>query len=258
MNADQNSSNSKSSIDKSDIDKPIVAAANMGNPWNPGRHMCPPNPCPPNPCPSDPCQKNPPGSPGRPGPPGPQGPQGPQGPAGAIGPPGPAGAIGPIGPAGEIGPAGPAGAPGSAGPPGPPGSLASFVYRFSTDHAITILGGDDFEFPSGNIPATPTGITLPNAKETILTENGCYLVSFTADVIGALTSISINLNGAPVVGGTAGAFAATNIIEISAIVEVTGNTPAILTVTNDSFATIGFPLLAHGSVVASLYILKLS
>jgi hypothetical protein len=32
----------------------------------------------------------------------------------------------------------------------------------------------------------------------------------------------------------------------------------VLTISNDSFATIGFPILACGSVVSSLYILKLS
>lgn len=163
------------------------------------------------------------------------------------------GSTGPAGPTGPTGPVGPAGPP---GPPGPAGSLESYVYRYSTDPSITILGGDDFTFSSGSVPAVPTGITLPNAVETILNEPGFYLVSFTADVIGALTSISINLNGTPVPGGTAGAFAATNIIEISAIVEVT-QAPAVLTICNNSFATIGFPILAPGSVVSSLYILKL-
>ena len=146
---------------------------------------------------------------------------------------------------------------GPTGPAGPAGGLTASLYRYSTDPQITILGGDDFIFNSGNVPAVPSGFTLPNATETIINQPGLYLVSFTADVIGALTSVSINLNGTPVPGGTAGAIAATNIIQISAIVEV-GTAPAVLTVSNDSFATIGFPILAHGSVVSSLYILKLA
>lgn len=107
------------------------------------------------------------------------------------------------------------------------------------------------------MPEDPNGFTLPNNSDTIINEPGLYLVSFTADVIGALTSVSINLNGTPVPGGTAGAFAATNVIEITALVEVK-EPESVLTVTNDSFSTIGFPILAHGSVVASLYILKVA
>jgi hypothetical protein len=105
----------------------------------------------------------------------------------------------------------------------------------------------------------PTGILLPNATETVLTEPGFYQVSFVAYIIGALSSVSINLNGTPVPGGTAGALAATNEIEISAIVEVCEEeVPATITISNNSFASISFPILAPGSVVATLTILKLS
>jgi hypothetical protein len=134
--------------------------------------------------------------------------------------------------------------------------LESFVYRFSTNPSITILGGDDFTFPSGNVPATPTGIILPNATETVLTEGGFYEVSFVAYVIGALTSVSINLNGAPVPGGTAGGLAATNIVQIEAIIEA--DPGDVLTISNNSFTTIGFPCLAPGCVIASLTVLRLS
>jgi hypothetical protein len=137
--------------------------------------------------------------------------------------------------------------------------LESFVYRYSTNPDITILGGDDFSFESGNVPANPTGIALPNATETVLLEAGFYEITFRAYVIGALTSISINLNGTPVPGGTSGALAASNIIEVAAIVEVEADDlPATITISNNSFATIGFPVLAPGSVVTALIIKKLS
>ncbi|BCK00372.1 hypothetical protein bsdcttw_34120 [Anaerocolumna chitinilytica] len=80
---------------------------------------------------------------------------------------------------------------------------------------------------------------------------------FEANVLGTLTSVSINLNGTPVPGGTTGDTATTIRVEITAIVEVT-TVPATITVTNDSFISITFPDLAPGSVVAALTILKLS
>jgi hypothetical protein len=133
------------------------------------------------------------------------------------------------------------------------------VFRYSTDPTLVILGGDDFSFGSGNVPTVPTGITLPNATETVLSEVGYYEISFTAYVLGALTSISINLNGLPVPGGTAGIIATTDQIVTSAIVQVVAaNLPARITVSNNSFATIGFPILAPGSVVTTLTIKKLS
>jgi hypothetical protein len=131
------------------------------------------------------------------------------------------------------------------------------VYRYSTNPDITILGGDDFQFGSGNVPAVPNGIIIPNTTETILTEPGFYLITFEANIVGALTSVSINLNGVAVPGGTAGALAATNEIDITAIVQVT-STPAYISVSNNSFVTIGFPSFVPGSVISSLTILKLS
>jgi hypothetical protein len=135
--------------------------------------------------------------------------------------------------------------------------LEAFLYRYSTNPAITILGGDDFAFGSGNVPAVPRGFSLPNSTDTTLLETGVYQVTFETNVVGALTSVSINLNGNPVPGGTAGALAATNEIDITALVEVT-SAPSTITVSNNSFVTIGFPVLAPGSVISSLTILKLS
>jgi hypothetical protein len=170
--------------------------------------------------------------------------------------------VGAIGPAGPPGPPGPAGSQGKLdplAPSSPPGGLASYVYRFSTNCALTIFGGDDFQFGNGNVPKVPTGITLPNATDTVLSEAGCYEISFRANVIGSLTSISINRNGTPIPGGTEGAVSGTNEIKITAFVEINeSNTPATITISNNSFSTIGFPTLPPGSVAASLIIKKLS
>ena len=207
------------------------------------------------------------GSPGSTGPAGPAGEQGPVGATGATGPAGAPGATGPVGPAGPIGltgPIGPTGPVGPAGPTGPvgpagPGGLESFVYRYSTDPTIVILGGRNFSFGSGSIPALPNGIILASSTNTVLTEVGFYEVSFTGYVLGALTSISINLNGLRVPGGTAGIIASTDQIMISAIVQVvSANLPATITVSNNSVATIGFQILSQGSVITSLTIKKLS
>ncbi len=181
------------------------------------------------------------------------------GPAGATGPvgaTGPAGATGLTGPTGATGPAGPQG---EQGVPGPAGGLESFVYRYSTNCTLTLFGGDDFQFGCGNVPTVPNGITMPNDTETVLSEAGYYEISFRAYVIGALTSISINVNGAPVPGGTAGTLATTDVVEIDAIIEIEKrDAPATITISNNSFATIGFSTLPPGSIVTSLIIKKLS
>jgi hypothetical protein len=133
------------------------------------------------------------------------------------------------------------------------------VYRYSTNPRLTVLGGANFAFDSGNVPAVPNDILLPNTTDTVLTEAGYYEVSFIAYVVGALASVSINLNSVAVPGGTAGSLAASNEVEISAIVEVLeGSLPATITISNNSFATIGFPVLAPGSIVTSLRVIKLS
>jgi len=78
-------------------------------------------------------------------------------------------------------------------------------------------------------------------------------------VAGVLPNVSINLNGVPVPGGTVGTLAASNEVEISALVEVTEpNLPGTITISNNSFATISFPVLAPGSIVSALTIVKLS
>ncbi|MHB8130337.1 MAG: hypothetical protein ACYDEX_15195 [Mobilitalea sp.] len=192
---------------------------------------------------------------------GPVGPAGPAGVAGPVGPAGPAGVAGPVGPTGPAGVAGPVGPAGPAGPVSPagPGGLDSFVFRYSTDPTLVILGGGNFSFATGSIPAVPNGIRLASSTNTVLTEVGFYEVTFMAYVLGALTSISINLNGVRVPGGTAGIIATTDQIAISAIVQVVAaNLPATITISNNSLATIGIPILPLGSVVATLTIKKLS
>ena len=250
---------SKTNLSKlANNDSTIVKTMSYNNSWNyyrPVRSCREDNSCKPDN--SNCCQ----GPPGPPGPPGQQGLQGPQGPRGIAGPAGIAGPVGPAGPAGVAGPVGPAGPAGVAGPVGPagPGGLDSFVFRYSTDPTLVILGGGNFSFASGSIPAVPNGIRLESSTNTVLTEVGFYEVTFMAYVLGALTSISINLNGARVPGGTAGIIATTDQIAISAIVQVVAaNLPATITISNNSLATIGIPILPLGSVVTTLTIKKLS
>jgi hypothetical protein len=109
------------------------------------------------------------------------------------------------------------------------------------------------------VPIVPNGILLPNAGQTVLQEAGVYYINFIAYVAGVLPNVSINLNGVPVPGGTVGTLAASNEVEISALVEVTeSNIPATITISNNSFATISFPVLAPGSIVSALTIIRLS
>ena len=241
------------------------------------------NPEPPEHCEPS-CRPGPPGPPGPRGPMGPAGPVGPAGPQGAVGPQGeqgergatgpagPTGATGPVGPIGPVGPAGPRGERGETGatgatgatgpqgpqgPAGPAGGLESFVYRFNTNPSLSIVGGGNFPFGSGSVPANPNGIILTSATQTTLTETGFYEVTFFASIIGVLSSVSINVNGVPVPGGTIGSLLDTNLIYISAIVNVT-TVPATITVSNNSLLTIQFLTLPSGSVTNGLIIKKLS
>ncbi len=200
------------------------------------------------------------GEPGATGPVGPMGPEGPQGERGFTGATGPVGPVGPEGPQGERGFTGATGATGSTGATGPrgePGGIESFVYRFSTDPSITILGGQNFTFNGGSVPNNPNGIINTSGTVTTLARPGYYEVNFYATIIGVFASVSINLNGSPVTGGTLGAIIDTNLIEINAIVYVpTAN--SVLTISNNSLFAIRFVTLPHGGVTSGLIIKKLS
>ena len=200
------------------------------------------------------------GATGATGPVGPVGPEGPQGERGFTGATGPVGPVGPEGPQGERGFTGATGATGSTGATGPrgePGGIESFVYRFSTDPSITILGGQNFTFNGGSVPNNPNGIINTSGTVTTLARPGYYEVNFYATIIGVFASVSINLNGSPVTGGTLGAIIDTNLIEINAIVYVpTAN--SVLTISNNSLFAIRFVTLPHGGVTSGLIIKKLS
>ena len=135
---------------------------------------------------------------------GPQGPAGPQGLTGATGPQGLTGATGPQGPigpqgltgaTGPQGPVGPQGPTGATGPQGPAG-LSDAIYASIADTTV-VAGGI---IPIALDTATPdTSMSVVN-NQIEITEDGVYLVSFSADgtVAGQDFLTSLYLNGAQV------------------------------------------------------------
>ena len=130
------------------------------------------------------------GQKGDPGPAGPQGPAGQAGATGPAGPPGPTGAAGPQGPAGPsgtTGPQGPAGPAGPSGPQGPEGKQGEEGPEGAT--GISILAGGS----SGNLSASATQYVDMFLLNSNATESN---VVHTVPVAGALTNLSVILNGA--------------------------------------------------------------
>ncbi len=141
---------------------------------------------------------------------GPQGPVGPQGPQGVPGPVGPQGPQGPVGPAGAtgatgatgaVGPAGPEGPQGPAGPAGPEGATATADARTVYNTAAeTVATGTAITFDSAGTGSDTITLT-PGTSDVTVAEAGNYLV--TARAVGTTPNdITVNLNGAPVAGGT--------------------------------------------------------
>ena len=160
-----------------------------------------------------------------------RGAQGPQGPMGATGPIGPQG---PVGATGPIGPQGPVGATGATGPIGPQGPAGTGDGLYASSSSATITTGQII--PLTLVSSTPnTTLSVSNGSVNV-TEDGTYLVSYFADVLGTsgTQSVSLYLNGAPVPNETINVATGSNSTSSSKTIILTISAGSTLSLYNDS------------------------
>lgn len=158
---------------------------------------------------------------------GPTGPRGLQGPQGFIGPQGLPGNTGPTGPGGiqgftgDIGPTGPEGLPGlpgidgvtgPTGAAGPSGTLATAILSAINGSATLVIGDVSEPIVDYTVAADIGGGTfVPSAGVYVVPTDGYYNISVGADLttiaLGADTTLSILVDGAPIIATSPGLLA---------------------------------------------------